>query len=80
MHIVIVQNAVLPVTKYGGTERVVWYLAKELVKMGNKVTFVANKGSKCDFANVIPFEEVTDISKVLPSDTTLIHAHTHFRN
>lgn len=77
MHIVIVQNAVLPVTKYGGTERVVWYLAKELVKMGNKVTFVANKGSKCDFANVIPFEEVTDISKVLPPDTTLIHAHTH---
>lgn len=31
MHITIVQKSILPVLKYGGTERVIWYLAKELI-------------------------------------------------
>ncbi len=80
MNIVIVQRSVLPALKYGGTERVIWYLAKELVKLGHKVTFMASKGSVCDFANIIPFEEKDDISQLLPKNTDIVHLHDiHFK-
>ncbi len=75
MHITIVQKSVLPVLKYGGTERVIWYLAKELVKLGHKVTFIASKGSTCDFADIIPFNEHIDISQLLPKKTDIVHLH-----
>lgn len=39
MRILIVHNSVIPAHKYGGTERVIWYLGKELVKQGHKVRF-----------------------------------------
>lgn len=41
MHVLIFINKVLPVTAYGGTERVAWYLAKELAQQGCEVTFLA---------------------------------------
>lgn len=75
MHIVIIQRSVLPVLKYGGTERVIWYLAKELVKLGHKVTFMASKGSVCNFADVIPIEEDDNISELLPKNADIIHLH-----
>ncbi|MDO4228520.1 MAG: glycosyltransferase [Capnocytophaga sp.] len=75
MHIVIIQNSSLPALKYGGTERVIWYLGKELVKMGHKVTYVAKGDSKCDFADIIPFEKVSDIAKAIPKDAHLVHTH-----
>ncbi|MFK8275153.1 glycosyltransferase [Capnocytophaga cynodegmi] len=79
MNIVIAHDRILPAPKYGGTERVIWYLGKELVKMGHKVTFVAGRGSKCDFANVIPFEDITDISTILPKDVDIVHSHAHIQ-
>ena len=43
----------IPVYAYGGTERVIWDLAKQLVNFGHQVTFLVPKGSYCDFAKVI---------------------------
>ena len=36
----------VPPLKYGGTERVVYLLGKELVNLGHNVDLVAGKGSK----------------------------------
>lgn len=55
MNIVLVIGSVIPVTAYGGTQRVIWYLGKELVKLGHCVTFLAGRGSTCDFARAFGF-------------------------
>ena len=55
MHILIVNNTTIPAFKYGGTERIIWWLGKDLVKRGHKVTYLVESGSSCDFAAVIPY-------------------------
>jgi hypothetical protein len=45
MHIVQVINRVVPAVKYGGTERVVWWLSKKLAELGHLV-FLANAAWK----------------------------------
>ena len=45
MNITIVLGDKIPSIKYGGTQRVMWYLGKELNKRGHKVTFIAGKGT-----------------------------------
>lgn len=52
MKILLVPDGVLPVFAYGGTERVVWDLAKGLVSLGHKVELLVAAGSTCDFAKV----------------------------
>lgn len=39
------------------------------------MTFVASKGSTCDFADIIPFNEHIDISQLLPKKTDIVHLH-----
>ena len=56
MNITIVLGDKIPSIKYGGTQRVMWYLGKELDKRGHKVTFIAGKGSYCPFAKVIELD------------------------
>ena len=73
MKIVIVCNSVLPVTLYGGTERVVWCLGKELVKLGHKVTFLLKIGSTCDFAKVIFIDPQQPIVSQIPQDADVVH-------
>ncbi len=52
MKIMIVFDGVIPASMYGGTQRVIWALGKELVSLGHKVTYLVNKGSECGFADV----------------------------
>jgi len=65
--LLVANNAVLPAVNYGGIERVVWYLGKELAKLGHKVSYLADEKSRCDFADIYvcdpnqPFEkQITD--------------------
>jgi len=44
-HILIVYNGKIPTPKYGGTSRDIWYLGKELIKMGHRITFLVGQGS-----------------------------------
>ncbi len=53
----------VPPKTYGGTERVVWNLARELVKLDHKVTLFASKDSKTT-AKLIP--SVKKAIRVLP--------------
>jgi len=73
MNILIAASGVIPAKKYGGTERVIWYLGKELSKMGHKVTFLVSKGSSCDFATVLFYDPARKLSEQIPSSTDIVH-------
>lgn len=73
MNITIVNPSKIPALLYGGTERVIWYLGKELTKLGHKVNFLVSEGSKCDFADVIYFDPTKNIETQIPSDTDIVH-------
>jgi glycosyltransferase involved in cell wall biosynthesis len=48
-------NTNLPVIKYGGTERVIWWLAKELSALGHTVKLLAGRKSLSAFAGILPY-------------------------
>lgn len=73
MRILLVNKGVIPVKYYGGTERVVWYLGKELAKMGHEITFLVGLGSSCSFGKVLQIDKNIEITKQLPSDIDIIH-------
>ena len=73
MKILIANTGSIPVKSYGGTERVIWYLGKELNKMGHEITYLVNKGSHADFARVIEIDRQKEISTQIPEDIDVIH-------
>src|SRR5574344_1301914 len=73
MNILIVDNCLLPITLYGGTGRVVWYLGKELVQLGHHVTFLVKAGSSCHFAPVLAFDPGKPIADQVPEGTDIVH-------
>ncbi|WP_114781689.1 glycosyltransferase [Botryobacter ruber] len=73
MNILIAYEGVIPVATYGGIERVVWYLGKELVKMGHQVTYLLHEGSSCDFAPVLFFDKSKKVSEQIPAGTDVVH-------
>ncbi|MEQ8303533.1 MAG: glycosyltransferase [Cyclobacteriaceae bacterium] len=75
MNIVLVLGAVFPVSKYGGIERVVWYLAQSLSKQGHAVTLLAKAGSECPFAKVIFIDERKDWNEQIPATADIVHFH-----
>lgn len=75
MNIVIVHNSKIPVVAYGGIERVIWYLAQELVKMGHKITFLVEKGSYCPFAHVVAYDPKKSINTQITPSVDIVHLH-----
>ena len=63
MKIAFKHSSVIPVRTYGGTERVLYWLMKELVKMGHQVFLLGPEGCKVDDIGV----------KYLPYDTKIEH-------
>ena len=75
MHILQICNGKVPVLKYGGTERVVWWLSKELHRRGHQITFLAAEGSQASFAKVIVYDPSKEIAEQIPEDIDLVHSH-----
>jgi len=75
MHILLVYNGAVPVEKYGGTGRVVWYLGKELAALGHRVTFLTGAGSHSSFAGVIPWSPAKTLSEQIPEEVDIVHTH-----
>src|ERR671912_175456 len=75
MHICIVNNSVIPALVYGGTERVIWWLGKELVRLGHKVTYIVAPGSQCPFAEVVGYDSTLPLNKLIPADADVVHLH-----
>jgi hypothetical protein len=73
MNITIVNPSKIPALLYGGTERVIWYLGKELVKMGHKLTYLVADGSVCDFAEVRIFNPQLPINPQIPENSDIVH-------
>ena len=75
MHILIVNNTPIPALKYGGTERVIWWLGKALVQAGHRVSYLVPPGSVCPFADVYPYHPSLPFNQQVPADKgiDLIH-------
>lgn len=74
MHILIVNNTSIPVQQYGGTERVIWWLGKELVKRGHQVSYLVGPGSYCDFATgVHTLNHAIPFNQQIPQGVDLVH-------
>ncbi len=73
MNITIVNPSKIPALLYGGTERVIWYLGKELAKLGHKVTYLVAAGSVCDFAEIRVFNPQQSINSQIPENTDIVH-------
>ncbi len=77
MNILIVNAGIIPVTNYGGTERVIWYLGKELAKMGHSITYLVSPGSYCDFGKVLVLDLKKDLNAQIPTEIDLVHFNFH---
>ncbi|MFO7789420.1 MAG: glycosyltransferase [Bacteroidales bacterium] len=75
MHIVIVYKGIIPVKKYGGTGRDIWYLGEELHKRGHKITYLVHHRSECPFADIIPFDITKSLNEQIPADADIVNTH-----
>jgi glycosyltransferase involved in cell wall biosynthesis len=73
MKILIVNNTQIPAPKYGGTERMIWWLGKELHRLGHQVTYLVAPGSSCPFANVLAYDPAIDINLQVPDEVDVVH-------
>ncbi len=80
MHIVQFFPAEIPPRAYGGIERVVFWLTRELLKRRFKVSIIASPFSQikeiCPAVNFIPISgECLDYRSLIPDDADVIHLH-----
>ncbi len=73
MKIAVTSQIKLPVNLYGGAERVIWDLCRELNALGNEVVLVAPHGTSCDFAEVVGHDFGGSIMDSIPKDVDFIH-------
>lgn len=73
MNVLIVLDTVIPAVQYGGTERIVWWLGKELVRRGHKLTYLAAPGSTCPFADVLSYDPHIPIHPQIPDYIDFVH-------
>jgi glycosyltransferase involved in cell wall biosynthesis len=73
MHILIVNNTSIPVQKYGGTERVIWWLGKQLVQKGHQVSYLVATGSTCNFAKVYTLDHTIPFNQQIPTGVDVVH-------
>ena len=82
LHVALYHPAVLPVRGYGGTERVVVWLARGLAALGHRVTVLALPGSNLAEATTIPIDPTeafrpggARLEAYLPPGLDVLHAH-----
>ncbi|MGH7509639.1 MAG: glycosyltransferase [Gemmatimonadales bacterium] len=81
MHIALYFHGRLPVRGYGGTQRVVLWLARGLAELGHRVTLLAPAGSRLPEATVVELDPAEigrpgfDITRFLPGSLDILHAH-----
>jgi len=81
MRIALLYHGVLPVARYGGTGRVVHWLARGLAELGHEVTLLAGPGSRVPEARLVPVDPYRaehadfDPRPLLPAGVEVFHAH-----
>jgi len=75
LHIAIVHDRPLPALKYGGTERVIWWLTQTLISLGHRVTLIAPENTHCRFANVITRPSKSPlVNDLIPPSADVVHS------
>jgi len=75
MKVALVNVAVkLPVARYGGTERIMWWLGKDLARRGHEVTFLVKEGTS-DFARVQRHDPGRPLGEQIPPGVQVVHLH-----
>lgn len=83
MHIVQLHHERIPVSQYGGTERIVETLCRNLIDLGHKVTLICFKGDfEIPGVNFIDLMSLgskeaadKDYIKLVPKDADIVHFH-----
>ena len=80
MKIVFNHNHILPVIKYGGIERIIYWHMKDLVRLGHQVVLIGHPESKVREHGIelIPVIEGNDWTTLIPKDTDLVHLFYNF--
>ncbi len=73
MHILIVADCKIPVIKYGGIARMIWWLGKHLVQQGHTVSYIVQKGSTCSFAKVYELRKDIPFQEQIPESVDIVH-------
>lgn len=73
LHVLLVNQAPVPVYAYGGTERVIWDLGRMLHQLGHRVTYLVPAGSSCPFGQVLTLQTGQDWSQQIPADVDVVH-------
>jgi glycosyltransferase involved in cell wall biosynthesis len=78
MHILLFHPAMLPPKDYGGTERVVLWLAKGLLERGHQVSIAALRGSQLPHGcHLLEVEKIkytlSHYSQLIPKDIDIVH-------
>ena len=80
MHITLFWHDRLPVKGYGGTQRVVVWLARGLAELGHEVSLIAGPGSRVPAARLVPVEVKTmrtagfNPAAHMPAGTDILHS------
>jgi glycosyltransferase involved in cell wall biosynthesis len=81
MRVALLYHGRLPVERYGGTERVVVWLARGLADLGHEVVLLAGPGSRVPEARLVPIDLAAarradyDPRPLLPAGLDVLHAH-----
>ena len=75
MKILFEHNGILPVSKYGGTERILFWHMKELVRRGHHVCCISPQGSSLTSYGIehIVRGKSEDWRKLVPNDIDMLH-------
>ncbi len=73
MRIALCHDALIPPPDYGGTERVIVWLARALVELGHQVTLVARPGSALPGTRFVPLRPGVPWDELVPADVELLH-------
>ncbi|HEY4099419.1 MAG TPA: glycosyltransferase [Gemmatimonadales bacterium] len=87
LHVVLYHPARMPITRYGGLERVIVWLARGLAALGHRVTLIAGPRSDVPEATVIPIDPKIgfqrggpDLTPYLPPGVDIVHSHAPLRH
>ena len=75
MHVLIAFDKTIPVVKYGGIQRIVWWLGKELNRQGHKVTYLVGEGSSSPFADVLIWDQSKSLNDQIPDEVDVVHLY-----
>ncbi len=82
MHVALYVHDRLPVKGYGGTQRVVVWLARGLAELGHRVSLIAGEGSRVPEAALIPITlkhprpAEIELGPLLPPGIDVVHSFT----